>query len=132
MSSLSPQQDKALRQLLEQRTAVEWDAKARRLDRALEAGDGLEVSAKEYDRLLGAVIRLRLRRALMHALLDGAISSPAAAQILGFVGHNHADLEDLLDRGKFPNLASDDFAFLGEIKSRLRWDLLKLKEAAKL
>ncbi len=62
----------------------------------------------------------------------GAIGGPAAAQILGYLGRSPGpvELEDLLDQGKFPNLASDDFAFLREIKSRLRWDLVKLKEAA--
>jgi len=133
VSGLSPQQEAGLRQLLEQRSAVEWDAKARRLDRALEGDGRLELSAAEYDRSLAAVIRLRLRRALMHALVDGAVSGPAAAQILGYVGHGQGavELEDLLDPGRFPNLASDDFGFLRDIKNRLRWDLLKLKEAAK-
>ncbi len=130
MSRLSPQQEEALRELLERRTPSEWDSKARRIDRTLESGERLELTPEDYDASLGVVIRLRLRRALMHALIDGAMSSPAAAQILGFVGHNQAPLEDLLDRQKFPNLTSDDFGFLREIRSRLRWDMLKLKEAA--
>ncbi len=130
MSPLSPHQEEALRELLERKTGIEWDPKARRIDRALEAGQRLELTPEDYDATLGTLIRLRLRRALMHALIDGAIGSPAAAQILGFVGHNQAPLEDLLDRQKFPNLTSDDFAFLREIRSRLRWDMLKLKEAA--
>jgi len=130
MSRLSPHQEEALRGLLERKTGIEWDPKARRIDRALEAGQRLELTPEDYEASLGTVIRLRLRRALMHALIDGAISAPAAAQILGFVGHNQAPLEDLLDRQKFPNLTSDDFGFLREIRSRLRWDMVKLKEAA--
>ncbi len=132
MSQLNSSQEAALRQLLEQRTPPEWDPRPRQIDRALESGQPLTLTPPEYDRSLGTVVRIRLRRALMHALIDGAISSPAAAQILGFVGH-HQDtiaLEDLLDRQKFPNLESADFAFLGEIKQRLRWDMIKLREAA--
>jgi len=132
VSSLSPQQDAALRQLLELRSTAEWGAAVRRLDRALEGDGKLELSADEYDRAVAPVIRLRLRRAMMHALVDGAVGGPAAAQVLGYLGRSPGpvELEDLLDQNKFPNLASDDFAFLREIKSRLRWDLVKLKEAA--
>ena len=130
VSRLSPHQEQALRELLERRTPPEWGPKARRIDRTLESGQRLELTPEDYDTSLGTVIRLRLRRALMHAMIDDAISPPAAAQILGFVGHNQASLEDLLNTKKFPNLGSEDFAFLREIKSRLRWDMLKLKEAA--
>jgi hypothetical protein len=132
VSSLSPQQEAALRQLLELRSTPEWGAVVRRVDRALEGEGKLALTAQEYDVSVAPVIRLRLRRAMMHALMDGAIAGSAAAQILGYIGRSpgSVELEDILDQGKFPNLASDDFSFLREIKSRLRWDLVKLKEAA--
>jgi hypothetical protein len=131
--SLTEQQEAALRELLGQRTPAEWDPPARRLARALQDGQVPELTPTEYDTLLAAVIRLRLREALSRALEAGAISSSAAAQILGFVGHHQETvaLEDLLDPVKFPNLlGSPDFAYLRVIKAGLREDLQKLKSAA--
>ncbi len=130
---LSEEQDAALRELLGQRTPAEWDPTARRLARALQDGQVPELTPTEYDTFLAAVIRLRLRQALSGALEAGGISSPAAAQILGFVGHHQQTvaLEDLLDGVKFPNLlGSPDFGFLRLIKARLREDLQRLKRAA--
>jgi len=81
--------------------------------------------------LLAPVIRLRLRRALMHALQDGAISAPAAAQLLGFLRHSrNGELEQLLDPALFPNLDSADFAFLHDVKHVLHNDVKKLKAAS--
>jgi hypothetical protein len=130
---LSEQQEKALREKLSLRTAPEWDMKVQRLDRALVAGGAIELTGDEYESLLAPVIRLRLRRALMHALEDDVISAPAAAQILGYLGHSRGQgaLEELLDPVRFPNLASPDFAFLNDIKRRLHQDLLELKAAAR-
>jgi hypothetical protein len=132
MAGPSEQQEKALRELLGLRTAPEWDREVQRLDRALVEGREPELTAEEYDRLLAPVVRLRLRRALMHALEDGAVSSPAAAQMLGYLSHGRTDayLEDLLDGGRFPNLASPDFAFLREIKDRLHQDVRHLRSVA--
>jgi hypothetical protein len=129
---LSEQQETALREKLSLRTAPEWDMKVQNLDHALVAGGTLELTGDEYQSLLAPVIRLRLRRALMHALEDGVISAPAAAQILGYLGHSRGQgaLEELLDPALFPNLASPDFAFLKDIKQRLHEDLLELKAAA--
>src|SRR5438445_5119460 len=129
MAGPSEQQEKALRELLGLRTAPEWDREVQKVDRALVEGRRPELTVAEYDRLLAPVIRLRLRRALMHALDDGAVSSPAAAQILGYLGHGreNAYLEDLLDAKRFPNLASPDFAFMREIKDRLHQDVRLLQ-----
>ncbi len=129
---VSEQQEAALRELLEQRTPAEWDPKARELERALGEGRALDLTAADYERLLAAVIRLRLRRALTRALKAGAINAPAAAQVLGFVGHSRQTvaLEDLLNRDKFPNLASGDFAFLREVKKGLAEDVRRLQAAA--
>jgi hypothetical protein len=68
----------------------------------------------------------------MHALEDGAVSSPAAAQILGYLSHGRQDayLEDLLDGRRFPNLATQDFAFMRDIKDRLHEDVRRLRPAA--
>ena len=68
MAGPSEQQEKALRELLGLRTAPEWDREVQRLDRALVEGRQPELTTEEYDRLLAPVVRLRLRRALMHAL----------------------------------------------------------------
>jgi hypothetical protein len=132
MAAPSEQQEKALRELLGLRTAPEWDREVQRLDRALVEGREPQLTAEEYDRLLAPVVRLRLRRALMHALEDGAVSSPAAAQILGYLGHARPEayLEDLLDGRRFPNLASPDFAFLRDIKDRLHQDVQRLRGVA--
>lgn len=123
------QQRSALRELLSLRTPEEWDRRVQGLDRALVEGSELQLTAQEYERLLAPVIRLRLRRALAHALEEGAISSPAAAQILGYLRHRDqgAQLEDLLDGHRFPNLSSPDFAFLRSIKDRLRQDVHQLR-----
>ena len=133
MAGPSEQQEKALRELLGLRTAPEWDREVQRLDRALVEGREPELTAEEYDRLLAPVVRLRLRRALMHALEDGAVSSPAAAQMLGYLSHGRTDayLEDLLDARRFPNLASSDFAFVREIKDRLHQDVQRLRSVAR-
>jgi len=132
MAGPSEQQEKALRELLGHRTAPEWDAEVGRIDRALVEGREPRLTVEGYDRLLAPVVRLRLRRALMHALDDGAISSPAAAQILGYLSHRgpEAYLEDLLDARRFPNLATPDFAFLREIKDRLHQDVQRLRSLA--
>ncbi len=124
-------QERALRQLLGARTPPEWDRRVQNLDQALVEGRRPALTAAQYDALLAPVIRLRLRRALMHALEDGAVSSPAAAQILGYSSHGRAGgaLEDLLDPARFPNLASPDFAFLREIKRCLHEDLRTLRAA---
>src|SRR2546425_7051894 len=68
MAGPSEQQERALRELLGLRTAPEWDPEVQRVDRALVEGRRLELTAVEYDRLLAPVVRLRLRRAVMHAL----------------------------------------------------------------
>src|SRR5438445_2799950 len=132
MAGPSEQQEKALRELLGLRTAPEWDREVQKVDRALVEGRRPELTVAEYDRLLAPVIRLRLRRALMHALEDGAVSSPAAAQILGYLSHGRQDayLEDLLDGRRFPNLATQDFAFMRDIKDRLHEDVRRLRPAA--
>ena len=132
MARPSEQQEKALRELRGLRTAPEWDRDVQRIDRALVEGRRPELSPEEYERLLAPVIRLRLRRALMHALEAGVVSSPAAAQILGYIGHGgkNAYLEDLLDGRRFPNLASADFAFVREIKERLHQDVQQLRSVA--
>jgi hypothetical protein len=132
MAGPNEQQEKALREVLGLRTAPEWDPRVQSLDRALVEGREPELTSEEYDRLLAPVVRLRLRRALMHALEDGAISSPAAAQILGYLGRSpgHAYLEDLLDGRRFPNLATTDFAFLRAVKDRLQQDVHQLKAIA--
>jgi hypothetical protein len=136
MAVPSEQQEKALRDLLELRTASEWDPRVQGLDRTLVEGREPRLTSEEYDSLLAPVIRLRLRRALMHALEDGAVSSPAAAQVLGYFRHagsqggNTAYLEDLLDGRRFPNLSSPDFAFLREIKDRLQQDVRQLRSVA--
>lgn len=131
MVGASAEQRKALRELLGLRTAPEWQRKVQSLDRELVEGRRPGLTGEEYDALLAPLIRLRLRRALMHALEDGAISSPAAAQILGYLGRARRDayLEDLLDGRLFPNLASPDFAFLREIKERLHRDVQQLRSA---
>ena len=131
MVGASAEQRKALRELLGLRTAPEWQRKVQSLDRELVEGRRPGLTGEEYDALLAPLIRLRLRRALMHALEDGAISSPAAAQILGYLGRPRKDayLEDLLDGRLFPNLASLDFAFLREIKERLHRDVQQLRSA---
>ena len=128
----SKQQEEALRQLLGLRTAPEWDLEVQRLDRALVEGRGPELTTDDYDRLLAPLVRLRLRRALMHALEDGAVSSPAAAQILGYIRQSGTDayLEDLLDSRRFPNVTSPDFAFLRDIKDRLHQDVQHLRSVA--
>lgn len=133
MVGASAEQRKALRELLELRTAPEWQRKVQSLDRELVEGRRPGLTGEEYEALLAPLIRLRLRRALMHALEDGAISSPAAAQILGYLGRARKDayLEDLLDGRLFPNLASPDFAFLREIKERLHRDVQQLRSAVK-
>jgi hypothetical protein len=132
MALPSEQQEKALRELLGLRTAPEWDRKVQGLDRALVEGGEPRLTSEEYDSLLAPVIRLRLRRALMHALEGGAVSSPAAAQILGYFSHagSTAYLEDLLDGRRFPNLSSPDFAFLRDIKDRLHQDVRQLRSVA--
>jgi hypothetical protein len=132
MAGPTAQQEKALKELLGLRTALEWDLEVQRIDRTLVEGRRPELTADEYDRLLAPVIRLRLRRALMHALEDGAVSSPAAAQILGYLSHGRQDayLEDLLDGRRFPNLATQDFAFMRDIKDRLHEDVRRLRPAA--
>jgi hypothetical protein len=96
------------------------------------AGAPVELTADEYQSLLAPLIRLRLRRALMHALEDDVITAPAAAQILGYLGHSRGQdtLEELLDPALFPNLDSPDFAFLKDIKGRLHQDVVELKAAA--
>lgn len=131
MVGASAEQRKALRELLGLRTAPEWQRKVQSLDRELVEGRRPGLTGEEYEALLAPLIRLRLRRALMHALEDGAISSPAAAQILGYLGRARKDayLEDLLDGRLFPNLASPDFAFLREIKERLHRDVQQLRSA---
>jgi hypothetical protein len=123
------QQKRALGELLGQRTPPEWDRRVQALDRALVEGREVELTAEEYESLLAPVIRLRLRRGLAHALEEGAISSPAAAQVLGFLRRRDRDvyLEDLLDAGRFPNLAAPDFAFLRDIKERLHQDVRQLR-----
>jgi hypothetical protein len=131
MAGPSEQQASALRAALGMRTPPEWDRQVQGLDRALVDGQRPELTEPEYDALLAPVIRLRLRRALMHALDDGAISAPAAAQILGYLRHaGGGQLEDLLDAARFPNLASADFAFLRAIKDRLHQDVRLLRAAA--
>jgi hypothetical protein len=132
MALPSEQQEKALRELLGLRTAPEWDRKVQGLDRALVEGGEPRLTSDEYDSLLAPVIRLRLRRALMHALEGGAVSSPAAAQILGYFSHagSTAYLEDLLDGRRFPNLSSPDFTFLRDIKDRLHQDVRQLRSVA--
>ena len=132
MGGPTEQQVNALRELLGLRTAPEWDPDVQRLDRTLVEGRRPELTTEEYDRLLAPLVRLRLRRAIMHALEDGAVSSPAAAQILGYIRQGGADayLEDLLDGRRFPNLASPDFAFLRDIKERLREDVKHLRSVA--
>jgi hypothetical protein len=127
----SAEQRKALRELLGLRTAPEWQRKVQSLDRELVERRRPGLTSEEYEALLAPLIRLRLRRALMHALEDDAISSPAAAQILGYLGRARKDayLEDLLDGRLFPNLASPDFAFLREIKERLHRDVRQLRSA---
>ena|SRR5258708_6899953 len=130
MAGPTGQQERALRELLGLRTPPEWERRVQALDRALVDGRRPELTAQEYDSLLAPLVRARLRRALMHALEDGAISSPAAAQVLGYVrgaGAN-AYLEDLLDGRRFPNLASPDFSFLRAIKERLHEDVRQLRE----
>ena len=131
MSGPTDQQATALRELLAARTPPEWDARVQRLDQALVQGGPPDLTSSEYEMLLAPVIRLRLRRALMHALEDGVVSSPAAAQILGYVRQDtdRRFLEELLDSRHF-NLTSPDFAFLRDIKRRLREDLVQLKAAA--
>lgn len=131
MVGASAEQRKALRELLGLRTAPEWQRKVQSLDRELVEGRRPGLTSEEYEALLAPLIRLRLRRALMHALEDDAISSPAAAQILGYLGRVRKDayLEDLLDGRLFPNLASPDFAFLREIKERLHRDVRQLRSA---
>jgi hypothetical protein len=133
MAPLTGRQADALRELLGGRTLPETAPKARALDQALNLGDLLNLTPADYDTQLVAIVRLRLRRGLLRALDGGTINAPAAAQILGFVGHNAAtvSLEDLLDPGKFPNLTSPDFAFLRELKQALREDVEKLKSAAR-
>jgi hypothetical protein len=132
MAGPNEQQEKALREVLGLRTDPEWDPRVQSLDRALVEGREPELTSEEYDRLLAPVVRLRLRRALMHALEDGAISSPAAAQILGYLGRSpgHAYLEDLLDGRRFPNLATTDFTFLRAVKDRLQQDVRQLRSIA--
>jgi len=132
MGGPTEQQANALRQLLGLRTAPEWDPDVQRLDRTLVEGRRPELTTEEYDRLLAPLVRLRLRRALMHALEDGAVSSPAAAQILGYMRQSGADayLEDLLDSRRFPNVTSPDFAFLRDIKDRLHQDVQHLRSVA--
>lgn len=132
MTSPTDQQATALRELLANRTAPEWDARVQKLDQAMVEGGPPPLTSQQYEMLLAPVIRLRLRRALMHALEDGAVSSPAAAQILGYVRQDIDGrfLEELLDSRHFPNLGSPDFAFLRDIKRRLREDLVQLKAAA--
>ena len=131
VAGASEKQSKALRELLGLRTAPEWHRRVQSLDRELVEGRRPHLTADEYEALLAPLIRLRLRRALMHALEDGVVSSPAAAQILGYLGHAHKDayLEDLLDGGLFPNLASPDFTFLRDIKQRLNLDVQLLRSA---
>jgi hypothetical protein len=126
----SEEQRRALRERLGARTPPEWDRRVAALDRALVEGAELELTAQEYDGLLAPVVRLRLRRALAHALEEGAISSTAAAQVLGFFRHGEGGdvyLEDLLDGRRFPNLATPDFAFLRAIKDRLHEDVRHLR-----
>ena len=132
MNAPTDHQATALRELLTTRTPPEWDARVQRLDEALVQGGPSSLTGQEYEMLLAPVIRLRLRRALMHALEDGAVSSPAAAQILGYVRQDRDGrfLEELLDARHFPNLGTPDFAFLRVIKKRLREDLVQLKAAA--
>jgi len=132
MGGPTEQQANALRQLLGLRTAPEWDPDVQRLDRTLVEGRRPELTTEEYDRLLAPLVRLRLRRALMHALEDGAVSSPAAAQILGYMRQSGADayLEDLLDSRSFPSVTSPDFAFLRDIKDRLHQDVQHLRSVA--
>jgi hypothetical protein len=133
MAGPSGQQERALRELLSQRTPPEWDSAVQNLDRALVEGRDVELNAQQYESLLAPVIRLRLRRALAHALEAGVISSPAAAQILGYLRHReqgNVELEDLLDGRRFPNLSSPDFAFLRSIKERLHQDVRLLRAAA--
>ena len=132
MAPPNARQESALRRLLEARTEPESDARVKDLDRALVEGRPLHLTPGAYEVLLAPVIRLRLRRALMHALTDGVVTSPAAAQILGYFSDERSagSLEELFDVDRFPNLASPDFAFLREIKQRLRQDVLLLKAAA--
>lgn len=131
MAGVSEKQSKALRELLGLRTAPEWQRRVQSLDRELVEGRRPDLTADEYEALLAPLIRLRLRRALMHALEDGVMSSPAAAQILGYLSRAHRDayLEDLLDGSLFPNLASPDFTFLRDIKQRLHQDVQQLRSA---
>ena len=126
----SEQQKRALRELLGARTPPEWDRRVAALDRALVEGAEVELTAAEYEGLLAPVIRLRLRRALAHAVEEGAVSATAAAQVLGFVRHGEGGdvyLEDLLDPQRFPNLSTGDFAFLRAIKDRLHEDVRHLR-----
>jgi hypothetical protein len=126
----SEQQKQALRDLLGARTPPEWDRRVATLDRALVEGAGVELTAEDYESLLAPLIRLRLRRGLAHALEEGAISAPAAAQVLGFLRHGEGGdvyLEDLLDARRFPNLSTGDFAFLRAIKDRLHEDVRQLR-----
>lgn len=133
MASLTQRQADALRELLGGRTLPETAPKARAFDQALDLGAVLNLTPADYETQLVAIVRLRLRRGLIRALDGGTINAAAAAQILGFVGHNAAtiSLEDLLDQGKFPNVRSPDFAFLRELKQALRQDMEKLRSAAR-
>jgi hypothetical protein len=131
MTEPDTQREKALRERLGLRTPPEWEPRVQELDSSLVGGHQLHLTAAEYDVLLAPIIRLRLRRALMHALDDGVIGTSAQAQILGYLSHGRmgTQLEDLLDGGRFPNLASPDFGFLRTVKERLRQDVRLLRSA---
>lgn len=129
---MTQRQRQALGHLLGARTPLEWDMRVQRLDRALVEGTELQLTAAEYDALLAPLVRLRLRRALMHAMEDGVISQTAASQLLGYAAHGRGGfLEDLLDAARFPNLDSPDFAFLREIKRLLYEDVKRVQAAAR-
>lgn len=129
---MTPRQRQALGHLLGARTPLEWDMRVQRLDRALVEGAELRITKAEYDALLAPLVRLRLRRALMHAMEDGVISQTAASQLLGYAAHGRGGfLEDLLDAARFPNLDSTDFAFLRQIKGRLHEDVKRVQAAAR-